>query len=208
MSEQVQEGSEFDRLIDQEFDFYGVDNYQFKLGDAIWEAIEDPSDGYRSMLDTVERKDTAGSIFFGQPVARVRVEHHPWACVAALWHSGLQRLLPVLCLWLPAKAAPTSGAEAGTRMKYSQVEDENDALIPLDPNLCGASRDEHDGAFTETQMAFVLLLVLIANGLVLLLWVAAIEANNMVLALAVLLGLIYVDGWLTYRLWKKQNPGD
>lgn len=33
--------------------FYGVDHNAFKLGDRILEAVEDPSDGYRSYLETI-----------------------------------------------------------------------------------------------------------------------------------------------------------
>jgi hypothetical protein len=47
--------------------FYGVDGNCFKLDDKVFEAIEDESDGYRSLLKTIERRDAAGLIF--QPFA-------------------------------------------------------------------------------------------------------------------------------------------
>lgn len=64
----------FDDMVGKEFDFYGVDNNAFKLDDTVFEAIENPDDGYRSMLDSVEVKDPTGLIFFSVPVARVKVE--------------------------------------------------------------------------------------------------------------------------------------
>jgi len=63
----------FDALRGLEADFYGVDLNKFKLDDMVWEAIEDEDDGYRSLLDTVMRRDCADGIFFAQSLARVRV---------------------------------------------------------------------------------------------------------------------------------------
>ena len=57
-----------------EADFYGVDCNCFKLNNCVFEAVEDESDGYRSMMSDVQMKDnTDGLIFFQTPVARVRV---------------------------------------------------------------------------------------------------------------------------------------
>ena len=64
----------FDELEDMWFDFYGVDCNRFKLDDTIYEAIEDESDGYRSMLDTIIINDRADSIFFKTPICRVKVQ--------------------------------------------------------------------------------------------------------------------------------------
>ena len=55
----------------EEFDFYGVCNNEFKLGDTVYEAVEDPDDGYRSYLGSIEVKNSDG-IFFGMPLARVK----------------------------------------------------------------------------------------------------------------------------------------
>lgn len=65
----------FEKMIESKevFDFYGHDNCAFKLGEAIFEAIEDPDDGYRSYLDTIKLKSSKGLIFFGQPIAQVQV---------------------------------------------------------------------------------------------------------------------------------------
>lgn len=54
-------------------DFYGVDGYAFKLGDQVFEAVEDPSDGYRSYLGSIELAKTDGLIFFDQPLDMVTV---------------------------------------------------------------------------------------------------------------------------------------
>jgi len=67
--EQVLHGS-----VGNEFDFYGAAENQFKLNDTVWEAIEDPDDGYRSHMDTVLVKPDSQTIFFKQPIARVSLE--------------------------------------------------------------------------------------------------------------------------------------
>lgn len=53
--------------------FYGVDNNAFKIGDIVLEAIEDPSDGYRSYLGCVKVATNEGLIFHEKPIAVVRV---------------------------------------------------------------------------------------------------------------------------------------
>ena len=64
---------EFEEYIKgREFDFYGVCNNEFKLDDDVWEAVEDPDDGYRSYMDSVQKKESDG-IFFGKPLARVKI---------------------------------------------------------------------------------------------------------------------------------------
>ncbi len=71
----------FNDLVGQTVDFYGVDNHMFRLGVegvlATFEAVEDESDGYRSMMRdvrTVPDVEAAG-IFFATPVAAVVVEN-------------------------------------------------------------------------------------------------------------------------------------
>lgn len=66
------EKTEFDKTVGKWYDFHGVDNNRFKLGTRVFEAIEDPDDGYRSYLGSIERTDGEG-IFFPQPLARVKV---------------------------------------------------------------------------------------------------------------------------------------
>lgn len=63
-----------DKLIGKELPFYGVDGNAFKLGKTVYEAIEDPSDGYRSYLDSVVKKDPSGLNFFRRSIATVRVK--------------------------------------------------------------------------------------------------------------------------------------
>ena len=63
----------FSENVGREFDFYGVDSNKFKLNDTVFEAIEDESDGYRSMLDAIVVAGDGSDIFFSSPIARVRV---------------------------------------------------------------------------------------------------------------------------------------
>jgi hypothetical protein len=64
----------FDALIGdgQTHVFYGVDGLHFKLDDTVFEAVEDPKDGLRSLLDTVVVYPQ-GLIFFLEPLAPVTV---------------------------------------------------------------------------------------------------------------------------------------
>lgn len=63
---------DFRELIGEVCLFYGVDNHMFKLDDQVWEAVEDESDGYRSMLGVI--KTVQGGIFFREPLAVVEVK--------------------------------------------------------------------------------------------------------------------------------------
>jgi hypothetical protein len=62
----------FEEQVGKKFNFYGVCNYEFKLDDTVWEAKENPDDGYRSYLGSIEVKESAG-IFFIQPLAEVEI---------------------------------------------------------------------------------------------------------------------------------------
>lgn len=58
-----------------EADFYGVADNCFMLDGIVFEAIEDPSDGYRSSLDHVRRIYDDKLPFPKQPLARIHIEH-------------------------------------------------------------------------------------------------------------------------------------
>lgn len=57
------------------FEFYGVDVNTFKIGcngnTYVFEAIENPDDGYRSMMDTILVRTPKDLIFSGGPIASV-----------------------------------------------------------------------------------------------------------------------------------------
>lgn len=55
------------------YDFYGIYNNRFKLGDTVFEAFEDADDGYRSYLETISLTDPSG-IFSRVPFAQVFVQ--------------------------------------------------------------------------------------------------------------------------------------
>lgn len=59
--------------LDKPYEFYGVDNECFKLGDQVFEVLEDAGDGYRSYLASVEVANKEGLIFFKTPIATVKV---------------------------------------------------------------------------------------------------------------------------------------
>lgn len=57
--------------------FYGVDGNRFKLGRVVFEAIEDPEDGYRSCLDKVAICTDDKEIIFNEvPLTQVVLKHY------------------------------------------------------------------------------------------------------------------------------------
>ncbi len=58
----------------REYGLYGAESNCFKLGRWTFEAIEDESDGYRSMMDEVRSRSTRGLCFYRAPVAKVFVQ--------------------------------------------------------------------------------------------------------------------------------------
>jgi hypothetical protein len=66
----------FQNLTGMELDYYGADagDHTFKVDDIVFKVLEDPNDGYRSCLGTIDYTNEHNSIFFGTPVARVRIE--------------------------------------------------------------------------------------------------------------------------------------
>lgn len=56
------------------FKFYGVCDTTFKLDDVVWQAIEDPQDGYRSMMEKIGRVESISNLTFSSvPFATVQV---------------------------------------------------------------------------------------------------------------------------------------
>ena len=66
----------FNDLVGKQTNFYGVDMNEFKLDNTVWAAIENPSDGYRSFLDSIVVTASTG-LFFPHPLARVIVQRYP-----------------------------------------------------------------------------------------------------------------------------------
>lgn len=67
----------FNDLVGKKLGFYGMDNNFFKLGRAVFEAVEDESDGYRSYMEDIstitDPKKLKSLIFFKKPVDTVKV---------------------------------------------------------------------------------------------------------------------------------------
>ncbi len=68
----------FDSLLNGVYDFYGVDNNCFCIGvngsKMVLEAVENPSDGYRSYFECFKTLEV-GKIFFKSPIAKVVLQH-------------------------------------------------------------------------------------------------------------------------------------
>lgn len=60
-------------LVGGTFDFYGAHSNQFKLDDLVFEALEDPDDGYRSHFHSFVLPPKK-EIFFPNPIAKIRFE--------------------------------------------------------------------------------------------------------------------------------------
>jgi hypothetical protein len=69
----------FNSLVGYEYDFYGVDNNTFCIGiegrRCAFEAQEDPEDGWRSHLATVE-VSTTDHVYFQKSLGRVTLEFY------------------------------------------------------------------------------------------------------------------------------------
>ena len=67
----------FTSLIGAELQYYGADEAErtFMVDGVVFLVREDPSDGYRSYMDTVTY-DLSESIFFREPVATVVIEEY------------------------------------------------------------------------------------------------------------------------------------
>lgn len=68
--------SHFSALSDLTLEYYGADSssHEFKIDDIVFRVLEDPADGYRSMLGVIEYGKQSDSIFFHKPIAKVRIE--------------------------------------------------------------------------------------------------------------------------------------
>lgn len=55
------------------YKFYGVDSTCFKLDKTVYEVVEDPADGYRSMLGTIAEVPKEGKIFFRTAIDQVKL---------------------------------------------------------------------------------------------------------------------------------------
>jgi hypothetical protein len=66
----------FLNLVGAEVEYYGADEaaLTFKIDGIVFKVLEDPDDGYRSYLKTVDYTDDHNSIFFRSPLALVRIE--------------------------------------------------------------------------------------------------------------------------------------
>ena len=66
----------FMALFGVDLDYYGADSAggTFKIDDVVFRVLEDPDDGYRSHLGVIDYSNEHSSIFFEQPIAKVRIE--------------------------------------------------------------------------------------------------------------------------------------
>lgn len=66
-------------LVGMELDYYGCDqgDNTFKVDEIVFKVLEDPDDGYRSCLGTLDytkaHRDRPTSIFYRQPFAKVKI---------------------------------------------------------------------------------------------------------------------------------------
>jgi hypothetical protein len=66
----------FLNLLGGTYDYYGADTADntFKIDNIIFKVLEDPDDGYRSYLGTIDYTDKHSSLFFYESIARVKIE--------------------------------------------------------------------------------------------------------------------------------------
>ena len=63
----------FSDTIGNEYLFYGCDNHRFKIDEMVFEAIEDPDDGWRSCLGSIEVVKGGTDVFYREPLAIIKV---------------------------------------------------------------------------------------------------------------------------------------
>jgi len=67
--------TKFQDLVDKKVKFYGVCDTCFKINNTIFQAVEDPADGYRSYLGSVElESDVKNLIFFRKSIVDVTIK--------------------------------------------------------------------------------------------------------------------------------------
>jgi len=66
----------FLNLVGAEVEYYGADegDNTFKVDGVVFKVLEDPDDGYRSYLKTIDYTDKNNSIFFRSSLAIVKIE--------------------------------------------------------------------------------------------------------------------------------------
>jgi hypothetical protein len=69
-------------LVGTIVDYHGADNgeNEFKIDDVVFKVVENPDDGYRSYLGTIEYSDDSKGIFFKNPIAQVKIETYDEEC--------------------------------------------------------------------------------------------------------------------------------
>ena len=82
----------FAALKGMTLEYFGADDaaHEFKVDGIIFKVLEDPNDGYRSCLGVIEYGKQSDSIFFRQPLAKVRIETYEGRCPAEGWSRSDQ----------------------------------------------------------------------------------------------------------------------
>ena len=65
----------FMALAGMELDYYGADSgdHTFNIDGIVFKVSEDPDDGYRSHLGPIDYSGVHSSLFFKQPIAKVKI---------------------------------------------------------------------------------------------------------------------------------------
>ena len=64
---------DFEKTIGKNYKFYGVHDTAFKIGPHVFDAVEDPDDGYRSYMQCVDAIKDERLVFLGKSFATVEV---------------------------------------------------------------------------------------------------------------------------------------
>ena len=82
----------FQNLDGSVLDYYGADTADntFNVDGIVFKVLEDPSDGYRSMLGAIDYTEKHASIFLKRPISKVRIETYDSTSGEA-WHAGLNQ---------------------------------------------------------------------------------------------------------------------
>ena len=71
-------------------EYFGADDasHEFMVDGIVFKVLEDPNDGYRSMLGVIEYGEKSDSIFFRKSLAKVRIETYEGRISEGSWSQS------------------------------------------------------------------------------------------------------------------------
>jgi hypothetical protein len=137
--------TEIEHILEQEtlYSFYGVYGETFKLGNLVFEALEDPDDGYRSHLESILLVKSDG-IFVDKPI--INLYYNDNEVFLKLEHSEFELVDDTGHVWLSIGTDYTDGYyplfvfEYTPRTDITEFSQEINNLDKFDPQSLHAEK--------------------------------------------------------------------